>query len=99
MGNSMQLVYDYDAMTNDEATAILREFMDSRPSVLKIITDEVADKTRDPRDIRYNVCHVVTSVELDTKRRAVAYSAEGDWTVGAPVAVLKRLLQPALEGI
>jgi hypothetical protein len=92
---------------NRAALTDLRKLL-KQPGHLKIITNEVRPSLRvaqkDPRSPAKDgvdlttpasfVCHDVVDLEgPDDKGRYLARSAEGDWTLGYPTALLARLQQ------
>ena len=91
-------------MDNETALEILKVLVD-KGGHLKIVTSErsnVPDEELAPRngnplaDPRAWVIHDVVKLEgPDDRGRMVAYSAEGDATIGYPAALLKRLTEGA----
>jgi hypothetical protein len=81
----------------DDTTVAELDALVKIPGALKIITSEVKAKLPKNADLTLPssfVCHdVVELAGPDDRGRYVAYSAEGDWTMGYPTALLSRLRQ------
>lgn len=79
-------------MSPDEIALVQLQALVGLPGALRIITNEVADESRDERDPLRFVAHDVVSIEGPTPAGTyVVRSAEGDWCEGKPAALLKRL--------
>lgn len=81
-----------DALALEELQALL-----NTPGELKIITNEPRTDLKrglDTRSASAYVCHDVVALDgPNDQGRYVAHSAEGDWTMGYPAALLSRLQQ------
>ncbi len=100
-------------MDRKQAIWTLQELL-RKPGTLRIITAECASKacTGAPtsptghdeglfkaKDPRHFIIHDVVRLERPNRRGQVrAHSAEGDWTLGQPEAVLARLLEAGGAG-
>jgi len=84
-------------MEQDDTAVAELEALLAIPGALKIITNEPNPDAPDNADLRLPssfVCHDVTGITgPDERGRYLASSAEGDWTLGYPSALLSRLRQ------